>query len=267
MKFLITTAFITTGIHQLFAQCNPAPGNVYAFTANGIDYEIIKENLSWNDAATCAVNRGGMLTEINSQLENDSIFYHVNLAGITASNTDAPDGGGAAYLWIGGNDIATEGAWVWDGNNDATATQFWQGTSTGTPVGGLYNNWGNEPDDFSGQDGLGFAFTDWPFGVAGEWNDIDTANQLYFIIEFPHDLGTENEINTGGINIYPNPSNGLVYFHNTGEKATFNLVSADGKLFYELTISNQQTVSLLLDSGLYFLINTSSGTNQKILVE
>ena len=267
MKFILTTILLSTGIHQLFAQCNPAPGNIYTFTANGTDYEIIKENLCWNEAATCAVTRGVMLTEINTQLENDSIFYHVNLAGITASNTDAPDGGGAAYLWIGGNDIASEGAWIWDGNNDGISAQFWQGTSTGTPVGGLYNNWGNEPDDFSGQDGLGFAFTNWPFGVAGEWNDIDTSNQLYFIVEYPDDLSTDDEINTKGINIYPNPANQLIHIQNTGENATFNLVSADGKLRYNLTITNQQTVSLFLEPGLYFLINTSTGTHQKILVE
>ena len=32
------------------------------------------------------------------------------------------------------------------------------GALSGNPVGGLYNNWGNEPDDFGGgQDALGLS--------------------------------------------------------------------------------------------------------------
>ena len=65
----------------------------------------------------------------------------MNFAGIVSSNTIAPDGGGASYLWIGGNDITTEGKWVWDGDNTAPSTQFWQATASGSPAGGLYTNW------------------------------------------------------------------------------------------------------------------------------
>ena len=63
-------------------------------------------------------------------------------AGINTNNTIAPDGGGAAYVWIGGNNITDEGTWVWDGNNDGEGIQFWEGDYNGTPVDDLYNNWG-----------------------------------------------------------------------------------------------------------------------------
>jgi hypothetical protein len=36
------------------------------------------------------------------------------------------------------------------------------GALSGNPVGGLYNNWGNEPDDFGGgQDALGLSLNGW----------------------------------------------------------------------------------------------------------
>lgn len=157
---------------------------IRSFSFNGQDYEIVLSNMSWVNAAAFAVSRGGFLAEINGADEQDAVFGALTEASISIENTVAPDGGGASYVWIGGNDLATEGEWLWDGNNDNIGTQFWMGLSDGTAVGSLYNNWGNEPDDFgSGQDGLGIALTDWPLGVAGQWNDIDHTNELYFVIE------------------------------------------------------------------------------------
>jgi hypothetical protein len=163
-----------------------SPDNIYAFTYDGKNYEVVREHRTWEEAAVCAVERGGYLAEINSEEENTAIFDEVlNNASIDLSMTVALDGGDASYVWIGGNDIETEGTWVWDGNNDGTSTQFWMGDFTGAPVDGLYNNWGDEPDDFDpGQDGLGLALSDWPFGVAGQWNDISDANTIYYVIEY-----------------------------------------------------------------------------------
>jgi hypothetical protein len=45
------------------------------------------------------------------------------------------------WPWLGANDIAVPGEWRW-----ADGTQFWQGTQTGGPVGGLYAHWAqNQP--------------------------------------------------------------------------------------------------------------------------
>jgi hypothetical protein len=158
---------------------------IVEFTYNGKNYEIVKENRTWVASAAFASERGGFLAEINDLAEQNAIFNELGNASIIASNTVAPDGGNASYVWIGGNDITSEGNWFWDGNNDGTGIQFWMGTQSGTPINSLYNNWGDEPDDFgSGQDGLGLALTDWPFGVAGQWNDVAQNNELYFLIEF-----------------------------------------------------------------------------------
>jgi len=185
---LVIISLIVFSSNYSWGQC-ASNVNIYSFSYNGKTYEIVKENEEWADAAGCAVLRGGKLAEINSLAEQNAIYNQVsNNAGIISANTTAPDGGGAAYVWLGGNDMATEGNWIWDGENDGTGPQFWMGTQTGMPVGGLYNNFSvNEPDNFglSGQDGLGLAITNWPLGVAGQWNDVRDDNNLYYVIEYP----------------------------------------------------------------------------------
>ncbi len=183
LKMLVLIANFLICSYSVLGQCTDT-SNIYSFVHDGKIYEVIKENKTWVDAAACAVERGGILTEINDTSEQNAIFTELNSnAGINVNNTVAPDGGGGSYVWIGGNDLSVEGNWVWDGDNDNNGTQFWMGTSTGNPVGGLYNNWGNEPDDFQGQDALGLSLNGWPFGVAGQWNDVDHINTLYFVVE------------------------------------------------------------------------------------
>ena len=102
---------------------------------------------------------------------------------------DAPDGGGGAYVWLGATDRVTENTWLWDGDNDGVGDPFWQGRVDGSPVGGLYNNWGREPDDYNGQDAAGICLNRWPLssgslGGTGQWNDVDEYNNLYYLIEF-----------------------------------------------------------------------------------
>lgn len=192
---------------QLSAQCVNDTNNIVSFTYNLNFYEIVKENKSWTDANNCAKSRGGHLAIIDSVQEQDTIFSVLNAAGINTSNTVAADGGGAAYVWIAGTDSATEGTWVWDsiGNNNP---QFWSGGRNGSVVGGRFNNWGNEPDNFQNQDGLGLALTAWPFGVAGEWNDVDLTNSLYYVIEYQLPTAVEKIVRNdqAAFQIYPNPA-------------------------------------------------------------
>ena len=211
--FVILQSFILSNISS--AQNCADLTNIYSFNYAGKKYEIVKENKSWIDAAACAVERGGILADINSQQEQDTLYYHLQNAGIVVSNTVAPDGGGASYVWLGGNDIAEEGKWIWDGDNDGTGTHFWQGTSSGSSVGGLYNNWGNEPDNYNNnQDGLGLAITNWPLGSAGQWNDVKDTNTLYYIIEYANSTGILQSNTTIPRDYilhqnYPNPFNPL----------------------------------------------------------
>ena len=253
-NFYVTLALSMFGL-SASAQCAINLANVYSFTYNGANYDIIREGLEWEQAALCAVARGGFLCEIDSQEEQDSVFFHMNAAGIVAANTVAPDGGGASYLWLGGNDILDEGRWIWDGDNTGASSQFWQGTSSGTVVGGLFNNWGNEPDDFNGQDGLGLAFTNWPLGVAGQWNDVDVTNALYFVVEYPVSSASLDEsLNTHEFLAYPNPTNGIITVDGLKGNGVIELQDLNGKVLSSVNYAEtDQEISVDGAAGVYYI--------------
>lgn len=182
-KVLVLTIF-QLSMYITFGQC-ASSSNVHSFSYKGKTYEIIKENKTWVEASACAKKRGGILVEINDADEQNAIYSElVSKAHINNNNTIAQDGGGGAYVWIGANDFATEGNWVWDGNNDKKVTLFWVGDQSGKSIDGLFNNWGDEPDDYGGQDALALSLNGWPLGEAGQWNDVDLNNELYFVIEY-----------------------------------------------------------------------------------
>ncbi|MCB0282270.1 MAG: T9SS type A sorting domain-containing protein [Calditrichaeota bacterium] len=226
--------------------------NIYTFTYKGKKYEVVKENKTWADAAACADARGGILAHINSQEEMDSIFYYVNLAGISTSQTKAPDGGNASYIWLGGNDLIEEGKWVWDGSNYGMGVQFWQGTNLGSPVDSLYNNWGNEPDNFSDQDGLGLALTNWPRGTAGQWNDVNAANQLYYLIEYDHstvhlekvEYSYHEKVLKIHLNLKMNYDSLQVTLNSIYQQTFFNLSIQDSVLSFPITFDISRNIDV-----------------------
>jgi len=253
------------------SQCVSNTANVYTVTATGKIYEIVKEAKTWVNAASCAVERGGVLAEIESQTENDLIFGKISSSGITNNNTTADDGGGGAYLWIGGNDITTEGTWVWNGNNDANSTQFWNGTETGSAVGGLYNNWGdktsqNEPDNFvltdaTGQDGLALSIDGWPLGDAGEWNDVAKSNLLYFVIEKSSSTTAIDDINKTSFKLYPNPATDKITIE-LDKKSIVSITNTMGVVLYSANLQtgkNEINISNF-PSGVYFIKSSNKLT-------
>jgi hypothetical protein len=229
------------------AQCISNSNNIVSFISNGVQYEIIKENKSWTAAASCALSRGGFLVEINSQLEQDSIYYNLTQAGINLSSTVAPDGGGASYVWIGGNDIIQEGRWVWDGDNSGTSIHFFQGTRTGNAINGLYNNWGNEPDNFNNnQDGLGLALSSWPFGSASQWNDVNANNNLYYVIEYPVNTTRIYENTIEQFQFFPNPVTNLIHIKTSKQLDKTNhilITDISGKEVYKNNLLPTSDVS------------------------
>jgi hypothetical protein len=264
MKKLYYTIFIPLGISlaiNLNAQECADSANIYSFSYEGVSYEIVKENKTWTDAAACAVERGGHLTEVDSQEEQDTIFYFLNNSGIDPSNTVAPDGGGASYIWLGGNDLAVEGDWIWDGDNDGSGPQFWEGTWAGTPVNGLYNNWGGEPDNWNNQDGLGLALSSWPFGDPGQWNDVDDSNTLYFVIEYGDQTGISEptRIKTDLL-IYPNPAHEKINIETQNRLLVrVNLINQLGVSTLQKAFTQNKTNSIDIcnfQPGIYYLVLT-----------
>lgn len=219
-----------SGLQPVLSQCDIDSFLIRSFEFNGSNYEIVLETRSWSDAAACSASRGGKLLEINSQQEQDAVFQEINNVFFDHTNTVAPDGGGASYIWLGGNDSGSEGNWVWNGDNDSQTSPFWIGTSSGSPVNGSYENWGNEPDNWNNQDGLALAVTDWPLGQAGQWNDVFITNQLYYIIEYPSlSLGvTKNSSDI--FDIWPNPASRQITISMKENDGEIILTDLSGKI-------------------------------------
>ena len=165
-------------------------------------------------------------------------------------------GGGAAYIWLGGNDLVQEGNWVWNGNNNPQGgVQFWEGDASGSPVGGLYNNWGIEPDNFGiGQDALGLAVTDWPLGIAGQWNDLNHDNDLFFIIEYDTPMGLNDVLRENSI-IFPNPADNYMIVKGVRFINEIILFNALGQVVKRVTVNNSSAEIDMADvrSGAYFI--------------
>ena len=163
------------------------------FEFGGHTYKIITAPASWEEASAAAsemslAGKQGYLARVNSARENaailDAVMAHLTKEQLAASL--AEDGSETPFIWLGGSDSAREGQWVWSDNGD----QFWEGDFNGKPVGGLYTNWGVQPDSGSGdEDALAMGLGDWPepfydLGAAGQWNDLDGNTALAYVIEF-----------------------------------------------------------------------------------
>jgi len=252
---LIVFISFSSSQNQLKAQCTNAE-DIETFNHDEKSYEIVKDKKTWQEAADCAVERGGILTEINNLEEQQAIFDALKNANIEVSQTRAPDGGNGSYVWLGGNDISIEGNWIWDGDGDSTGVQFWIGKADGSAIDNQYTNWGNEPDDFQMQDALGLSLNGWPLGEAGEWNDISKTNKLYFIIEYDS-LLTLNTVNFSNqsVKLYPNPvKDQLTIESQLKNLEQLVLVSFSGKKINEFQLKRDGTQKINLtglNSGVF----------------
>jgi hypothetical protein len=156
----------------------------YVWDSGDRVYALYKSAKTWVEADKYAKSRGGSLLTLEELSENESV-YNVLADEISQSDygkTAASDGGGAAYVWLGGSDDkasklvgADEGFWVWVNGSQIDPDQA---------------NWGGaEPDNYNNQDYLALGMQDWPLGsgelgLAGQWNDLAGTNKLYFVVEF-----------------------------------------------------------------------------------
>ena len=73
----LSVLLLFLGSFMAIGQCADT-SNIYAFKYNSKTYEVVKENKSWVDAAACAVQKGGILTEINDSAEQNAIYDELN---------------------------------------------------------------------------------------------------------------------------------------------------------------------------------------------
>ena len=276
--FWLLTALLSCPF-ALYTQCAD-PSNIYTFVHAGHTYEVVREMKNWSDAAACAVERGGYLTEINDMAEQNALFDAIlNGAGVSPTYTIVPNGGGIAYVWIGATDKHTEGQWLWDGDNDQQGTLFWigqgsNGSGNGTPVGGAYVNWGGsstgtpkEPDNYgSGQHYAAMGLTGWPsgstsLGIAGEWNDITGTNLLYFVIEKETGVGSTELKPESNLIVVPGPERGIVCLLIPGGKAEVEIRSLSGVSIFREKDFHSRVVNLSKHAAGVYVSRVFDGKN------
>lgn len=144
-------------------------GNALPFASNGHYYEFkVSSGISWNDAKIAAEGLTfnglqGYLATITSAEEN--AFVASKLAG---------------QGWFGASDAAVENEWRWMTGPEA-GTQFWQGLSNGSVVGGLYNNWNSgEPNNSGNNEDYAHFLT------SGKWNDypLSVGSIQGYVVEY-----------------------------------------------------------------------------------
>ena len=261
---LLTLAFLSINLY----------GTDFTFSISGKQYKIIETKKSWTDAAAWAVQDGGYLVEIGSAAEQNGIVNAIAVSGISTSYTVVNDGGGIAYIWIGATDKNTEGTWIWDGDNDGQGINFYTGqgnwgAGNGAAVGNAYFNWGgtntgsgsNEPDDYgSSQDAAGIGMDAWPSAgsgnVAGEWNDINKSNTLYFIVEYDATSIDESiKVNKGpSFTLFQN-TNGVLNIKSESIIEEISIYNMEGKqVFYAENVNSfTYMVGNLPSTGVYFV--------------
>jgi flagellin len=110
------------------------------------------------------------LATITTELEQIEIAYQIGDVGINA--------------WLGGQDIV-EDDWRWTEGpeglaNGGTGTPFWNGKSNGSPVNGMFENWGNGEPNGILEDYLQISQAVQPDGTTGTWNDLRDSKQTTF---------------------------------------------------------------------------------------
>lgn len=253
--------------------------NVYPFEYDGKNYEVVMEMRTFPQAVADAVQKGGHLVHINDAAENAAMWVGIVSGAVVPTDyTTVNDGGGIAYVWIGGTDQNEEGKWLWDGDSDNEGENFWNGEGNngaggGTAVEDAYHNWGgapnpNEPDNYTNQDAAAIGLAGWPAGSGSlgnpsQWNDIKKANSLYYVIEY-ESSSIHNNKTLNGLEIYPNPFDQIIHIENLNagsDELSVRIFDISGKMVMEQQCHIQQNYQMDLSglhSGTYLMQITNS---------
>jgi len=117
--------------------------------------------VSWEDAVTgCAADPGYILVAISGQLENDFVYSVVGTAMGASPGT---------YVWLGGTDEDSEGAWRWHN------AEPWVFTNWAPDTG-----FGAEPNNSGGVE----HYLEMGRTANSEWNDVAASSRNFYVCEF-----------------------------------------------------------------------------------
>lgn len=144
------------------ARCQPfvCPANCLCEFFGGSAYAICMEDRLHSDAQTRCAAFDGTLAEVTTLEENRFLMART----LTAPPTH----------WIGGDDTATEGKWVFP-----SGANFWNGAANGVAVSPYPKLWRNaQPDNAGSENCVQFLAAD-----SGAWNDVPCSTSLSYICE------------------------------------------------------------------------------------
>jgi hypothetical protein len=152
----------------------PPPAIIVTLTnpANGHTYHLLEKS-DWSTAESAAIGLGGPLTTVDDQAETDWIQQNLGLYN-----------GVQRALWIGLNDEAVEGTYVWADGSSSSYTNW----SAGEPSNSLVNDPVNG-EDYVHMYGAG--------GLGGEWNDMHSTtsanwgSDFHGVVEISGPLGPQ----------------------------------------------------------------------------
>ena len=161
-------------------------------TTESGEYLLIKEAKTFADAITASKTYDGHLAQFETKKEATNVWTEINklISSLTSSfdSTVASDGGGASYVWLGGTDGDTT-------STQSSSTWNWKWSESSIEIAKTRTEWGTgyggtEPDNSRGtQHRLALGLEDWSrgnpgkYGYAGEWNDVNASNELWFLVE------------------------------------------------------------------------------------
>ncbi|MFA7326978.1 MAG: T9SS type A sorting domain-containing protein [Candidatus Kapaibacterium sp.] len=141
---LIITAIILSSI--AYSKDCVDEENVYEFSYHGKKYEFIKQSKWWPHASECAENRGGYLTVIESQEENDAILNFLTNELPTKYGVQLVDNDFRTNhnIWIGGLDFIDTCTWMFRNSKDSIRDFYFGRFDYGKVLDGGYVNWGKK---------------------------------------------------------------------------------------------------------------------------
>jgi len=196
LEMRLGTIYLILLMPLSFSSCIREHGN-YRFTCNNKHYELVKERLSYTDAQAYAQAHKAKLAEISNEDEQICIFTAITHdGGLNTEYVTCDDGGGISYVWTGINEIKKND--MPDSIKNAPPGKYW--ICQRTTWGYNYSNWADahkqsehEQGKFKiGPKATAMALSNWIGakdlfgdsirGKAGQWNDININNRIYFVI-------------------------------------------------------------------------------------
>lgn len=140
---IITTIIVSS---TSFSQDCVDEENVYEFSYHGKKYEFVNQSKWWFQANKCADERGGYLTVIESQEENDAILNYLSSGikeqyGINLLDDDYRTN---HNIWIGAIDFNDTCTWMFQNSKEMFRDFYFGRFNYGKVLDGGYINWGEK---------------------------------------------------------------------------------------------------------------------------